>query len=176
MEVNAIPALVILFLIIGIVFSLNTDLLSEIRDTQDNDVSDRATNQTVTWTGNNTAITLEHDNIVENTFVLYNNGSEVKQGVNSVAGNYTVNSTFAEFYIFNSSPSGKVGFQSEWVTNKLNVTYSYFIGSAQRNASAYGLKAQINFAKWSPTIALVVIIAIIIGVILFYIGRRINQN
>ena len=40
------------------------------------------------------------------------------------------------------------------------------------NASGYGLSALDTMASWLPTLGLVVIAAVIIGVLIFYLGRR----
>ena len=45
-------------------------------------------------------------------------------------------------------------------------------GSVAYNATGYGLTAMNTFAKWLPTIALVVVIAVIIGILIVYLARR----
>lgn len=44
--------------------------------------------------------------------------------------------------------------------------------SVAYNATGYGLTAMNTFAKWLPTIALVVVIAVIIGILIVYLARR----
>ena len=40
------------------------------------------------------------------------------------------------------------------------------------NATGYGLTSMNTLAKWLPTIALVVVIAVIIGILIMYLARR----
>ncbi len=40
------------------------------------------------------------------------------------------------------------------------------------NATGYGLSSMNTLAKWLPTIALVIVIAVIIGVLIVYLARR----
>ena len=44
--------------------------------------------------------------------------------------------------------------------------------STAYNATGYGLASMNTFAKWLPTIALVVVIAVIIGILIVYLARR----
>ena len=46
------------------------------------------------------------------------------------------------------------------------------INSTAYNATGYGLSSVNTFAKWLPTIALVVVIAVIIGILIVYLARR----
>jgi|TARA_R100000750_G_scaffold44897_1_gene30068 hypothetical protein len=45
-------------------------------------------------------------------------------------------------------------------------------GTVAYNTSGYGLDSMNTFAKWLPTIALVIIIAIIIGILIVYLANR----
>ena len=44
--------------------------------------------------------------------------------------------------------------------------------SVAYNATGYGLTSMNTFAKWLPTIALVVVIAVIIGILIVYLANR----
>ncbi len=44
--------------------------------------------------------------------------------------------------------------------------------STSYNVSVYGLSSMNTLAKWLPTIALVIIIAVIIGILIVYLARR----
>jgi len=46
------------------------------------------------------------------------------------------------------------------------------LDSVAYNATGYGLTSLNTFGKWLPTIALVVIIAVIIGILIVYLARR----
>lgn len=49
---------------------------------------------------------------------------------------------------------------------------AWYAGNYALNASAEGLGALDNISSWLPTLGLVVIAAVIIGVLIFYLGRR----
>tara|TARA_Y100000310_G_C20639552_1_gene793110 strand:+ start:548 stop:835 length:288 start_codon:yes stop_codon:yes gene_type:complete len=44
--------------------------------------------------------------------------------------------------------------------------------STAYNATGYGLQSMNTFAKWLPTIALVIVIAVIIGILIVYLANR----
>lgn len=46
------------------------------------------------------------------------------------------------------------------------------INSTAYNATGYGLTSMNTFAKWLPTIALVVVISVIIGILIVYLAQR----
>lgn len=73
-------------------------------------------NVTLTWNGNNTGSIIGVVGV--DTVIVYNNGTRINQG-----GNYTFNSTAVT--ILNASPEGAPAGQSQWVTNAINVTYTY---------------------------------------------------
>ena len=163
--VGEILPIVMIFLTTIIAIGLGSQVLEQMQTTQDDDVVTAANNLTLTWGGNNTAMGLGEGRV--SAVILYNNGSLVNQG-----DNYTF--TGGSLTVLNSSPSGKVGSQSEWLTETLNVTYTYNIGSAARNATGQGLNSQNTFAKWLPTIALVIMIAIIIGILIVYLAGKVG--
>lgn len=45
-------------------------------------------------------------------------------------------------------------------------------GSVAYNTSGYGLTSLNTFGKWLPTLALVIVIAVIIGILIVYLARR----
>mgnify|MGYP001604332660 CR=1 FL=1 len=122
-----------------------------------------ASNQSLTWAGNNTRISL----LEARTFdlILYHNGSKINKG-----RNYTVNDDSVT--ILNESTSGVVGAQSGWVTNTLNASYSYYFGSAARNTTNQGLLGQTTFASFLPLVAIALAGALIIGITLRYFRRK----
>ena len=164
MQVNSLLNFAILFVIISVAITLGAEILEDIRETQDDDTSVQPNNESITWTSNNTAIALKNDRLVDGTEVLYNGSKKVNKGAN-----YTINYTGGVIRLLN---------QTEWAffnnsaTLDLNLSYSKFIGSAQRNITDYGLSSQNTQAKWLPTVALVIIIAVVVGVLLTYLARR----
>lgn len=164
--IGVIMTFVVLLLVIAVVISFGAETLNSIQYSQSNDVSTLANNQTLTWGGNNTAISLLANNIVGGTFVLYDNGTKVNQGTN-----YTLNLADGTVTIINiTAPVGG------WITETLNASYSYFIGSDERNITGKGITTQVTFAKWLPTIALVLIISVILGILIVYLANRMKRE
>ena len=150
-------AMIILIAIIAM--SLGADILQEIKDGADNDVAAHP-NETLSWAGNNTPISLATGGIVSGSFILYND--------NEIMGsnNYSLDTTGGVLTPINVSESGI------WITSGLNASYAYYYGSHTKNITGYGLITQITMAKWMPTIALVLIISVIIGILITYLARR----
>ena len=156
-QVENLLVFVILFLIIAITLGLNSEILQDIKDTQENKISNDG-NDTITLGVNNTAIVLIQSDLVSGSEKVWN-------GTNLLTnGNYTMNYTFGLFYLNNVS---NVVF-----TDKLNVSYDHYYGSPQKNITQYGLNTQNTLAKWIPTIVLVVIVAVIVGILMFYLVRK----
>lgn len=53
-----------------------------------------------------------------------------------------------------------------------NVGADLTTGSVEKNATIYANEGIEELASWMPTIALVVVAAIIIGIIIFYLAKR----
>ena len=163
MELKDIAAISITFLVTAIVIGLMSQVLGSFQ-TQLEDVSvTSASNNSLTWAGNNTIISLGESRIT--SVLLYNNGTIVNQG-----NNYTFSS--GGLIITNQSPSGKVGSQSEWVTDKLNLTKTYSIGSVAYNSSVYGLSTNNTIASYLPLVALITIASVIVGIVLVMFLRK----
>lgn len=156
--VNNLMLFAITFVIIATIVSLGANLLADVKSSAD-DNSAFYGNESLTWAGNNTAISLAQNNIVTGSQKLYNNGSFVNQG-----NNYTI--TSSSITIINTSST------VDWVTTKINLSYDYYYGSYQRNITNYGLISQNTFGKWLPTLALILIIVIIIGLLLTFVMKR----
>jgi len=132
-------------LLVSVTTGVNFTFKSSIYNPQSN-----FPNQTITWTGNNTNIQLIQRNIRNETVLVYNNGTLINQG-----NNYTIYSTGVISFI-NASPSGKVGFQSGWVTNKINVSYIFYSGNFTLTTTNISCSGQnwtlgcLNFSVSSP--------------------------
>ncbi len=159
-ELKDLFGLVLVFLVVAIAIGLGADVLTEIRDTQDNNQATLTDNESLTWAGNNTAISLTtQGDIVAGSETVYNATDKFS------TSEYVFNATAATIIFQNTT-------NATWLTDSLNITYGYLFGSAARNITKYGLTTQITFGKWLPTIALIVIIAIIIGILIVYLARR----
>ena len=143
-----------------IIIAFLSTILTEFEGLQDDDTASKPFD-TLTWAGNNTAIGFIESRVDTGSVILYNNGSSVNKGEN-----YTV--TEGSITITNISGTK----DPEWITDDINVSYNYFIGSHARNISTTGISANLTFASFVPVIAIVAISAIIIGLVLFMFGRR----
>ncbi len=170
--INGIGQVAIALLIAAVILGLGATILDKIKDTQSDDTASHA-NETLTWAGNNTAIVLAANRIIESTIILYNNASKVNKG-SGVAANYSTTSN--SITILNSS-SGPYGTNSgDWITSDLNASYRYKFGSSARNASDFGKVGVVTMSEFIPTIAIVAMAAIVIGIILVFFGRRKDEE
>lgn len=162
MELKDISGIAITLLVTTIVIALMSSILSSFQTNMEDEVATHL-NVTPTWAGNNTPMDLQATRIFSAS--VYNNGTPVNQGANwSITGSSLI--------VTNQSPSGKVGAQSEWVTDKINVSYSYNIGSVAYNTSTFGLTTTNTIASYLPLLGLVSIAAIIVGIVLVMFMRR----
>lgn len=157
MEIKDIPMAAIAIAMAVIIITVFSLIISGVQDETSDFQATLSNNQTLTWLGNNTAMTFTEGRVIPSSVVLYNNGTVV-----SSVGNYTVTAT--GLTVTNVSPTN----DPEWVTGTLNVTYSYNFGSAAYNATREGLGANQTLSSFLPLIALVVIGAIIIGIVTMF--------
>lgn len=59
------------------------------------------------------------------------------------------------------------------VLNDIQTTQT--TGSVAANVSGYGLGAMNTFGEWLPTIALIVVISVILGVLIVYLANRFGR-
>ena len=78
---------------------------------------------------------------------------------------YVMNNSIGLIYFTNTT-------SQTWITNALNISYSYYIGSYARNMTDDGISGQVQLANFIPTIAIVAIAAVVLGVIVIMFGRR----
>ena len=169
-EVQNLFSYAIIILITIVAISLGANILQSIEDDAPNNIAYNL-NETLTWAGNNTGINLANGDLVSGSEMVYNNGTKINRG-SGAAANYSMDYAGGVITILNSSTEGSPAGQSEWITNAINVSYNRYYGSYAKNITRYGLRTQNTFAKWMPTIALVLIISVIIGILIMYLARR----
>lgn len=157
----AILAIVVISLILTNIkdMSIVTDELATVSN-----------NDTLTWAGNNTKMSLTQNRISTSSLVLYNNGTVVNQGANP--GNYTVASDGITITNVSGEGAGFDGMGDGINTALLNVSYDYFLGSGARNATEQGLAAQNSFASFMPMAAMAIVGALVIGIVLAFFRMR----
>jgi len=153
---NIAMALVVAAVIIGVMASV----LVELQATQDDNQATKATNETFTFI-NGTKQGFSEGRV--KSVVVYNQ----THVVTSVTGmSYTL---FEDGITFLNDTD-----ETEWSgeADDLNVTITYNIGSEAYNITNTGQSSNLTLANFIPTIAIVAISAIIIGLVLIMFRRR----
>lgn len=114
---------------------------------------------------NDTAQKLTQSNLVGGSEQVWNGTNLLNEGEN-----YSINYTSGTITFLNTTTAD--GWYNDSVTNGINVSYNYKIGSAARNATVTGLAAQNTFSSFFPLIALAAIGAIIVGIVIAYFRRE----
>jgi len=153
-------ALVVAVVIIGIMGTI----LAEIQGTQADNTVSLANNKSFTWVDNDTVFSFAEDRVSTGSVVMYCN--DTKMGLNV---NYTTNSSGVRIQNQTASDTGS---NSSFNNCLYNMTFSYNIGSEAYNISNKGQSANVTLANFIPTIAIVAISAIIIGLVLVMFRRR----
>jgi len=162
--INDIGSFAIAILIGAIVLGLGATILSTVQNAQTDASATTPNNQSFTWPGNDTITTFLDGRVDTGSVAVYCNESLL-----SLDLNYTVSSGGVN--LINISPSvGGVG--GGLALCGFNMSYSYAIGSSARNTSEFGIDGLNTMAEFIPTIAVVAIAAVVIGVILIFFGRR----
>ena len=146
--------------------------MDKIKTTQTEITATTNNNVSLTWAGNNTAISLGQSGVISSSFKLYNNGTIVNEG--SATVNYTLTDgavTIINQTIAWSGTAGS-GAPNTLETDTLNASFDYKFPSAARNTSTSGLAGVNTMAEFIPTISVVAIAGILIGIILIFFGRK----
>jgi len=168
--INDIGNLVFAVLIGAIVLGLGATILDKIGTTQTDKSVLLANNESLTWKGNNSPYSFIQEAVDTGSVVVYFEAFKINKGRNyTFSGNSLT--IINETVLFNGS-DGSTDTASTIVTSKINITYSYNIGSAALNTTKFGLTGVGTMAGFIPTIAIVAISAVVIGIILVFFGRR----
>ena len=160
----------IAILIGAVILGLGGTILDKIKTTQSDNSATLPLNESLTWAGNNTAISFLQESVDTSSVKLYNNGTLLNKGRNyTFSGNSIL--IINETTLFNGS-NFTANVPNLLVTNAFNTSYSYNIGSSARNTTNFGLTGVGTMAEFIPTIAIVAVAAIVIGVILVFFGRK----
>jgi len=172
--IEAVGTLALAVLLGAVILGLGATVLDKIKDTQTDNTATTLNNVSLTWAGNSTAISLGQDRVLASSLKLYNNGSLVNQGSNP--GNYSVTSGTINITNVSSYDAGTGGLtfndSLQWVTDKLNTSYDYKTGGAALNTTTFGLTSVNTMAEFVPTVAIVAIAGVLIGIVLLFFGRR----
>jgi len=165
MDLDDLKPVAILLLVTVIVISMGAKIMSEISDDMDyaieRTVSAYDTDKTL---DNATAMTLTYQNLTVGSVVIRNISSN-----NLVhSGNYTVSPIVGTII-------GSGTISANMNATLVNVSYTYKVyDTTPKDSVRNGSKALGTFAKWTPTVALVAIAAIILGLVAagLYFGTK----
>ena len=159
MNIASLGVIAISLVVAAVILGLGGTILTKIQGAQTDNSATLSNNESITWVGNNTATGLAESRIIVGSESVYNASDIMVSGLD-----YTLSAASITF-TNKSNASG-------WLTDKLNITYSYNYGSDAYNSSTFGLTGVSTIAEFIPTIAIVAVAAIIIGIILVFFGRR----
>lgn len=159
--INDLGTIAIGILIAVVILGIGGTILEKIQDTQTDDTSTLVNNESLTWAGNNTAISLSQGTVVTGSETVYNATDKFS------TSEYTITASTITF--LNET-------NATWLTGSLNITYGYKISGAARNITGFGLSGISTFSEFVPTIAIVSVAAIVIGIILLFFGRRRDEQ
>ena len=166
--ISGIGQIAIAILIAAVILGLGGTILSKIQTTQSDAVATTPNNQSFTWQGNDTRVDFtlgEPGRIQTSTVVVYCDVSTFTLGEN-----YTVSSEGVN--IINLTTGGTDFLDA----CSYNMSYAYNFGSSARNASAFGKTGVATMSEFIPTIAIVAMAAIVIGIILVFFGRKKDEE
>jgi len=177
--IASIGSIAVALMVVAIIITLNTTILEKIKKTS-NENSGTIGNESLTWAGNATTITLGQPRFDTSGEIVSINGTRINKG-SGVNANYSLNASGITFFnsttLFNGSESpASDHLPNQIITDKINITYSYKIGSNVRNITSFGIDGQTQLVEFVPTIAIVAMAAVVIGLILVFFGRRKDET
>lgn len=162
--INGIGQVAIAILIAAVILGLGGTILSKIQAAQTDASTTILDNQSFNWPGNNTLTSFDIERVQTGSVVVYCNISKFTLGEN-----YTVSS--AGVNIINLTPSG-----IDLSGCLYNITYTYNYGSTARNSTEFGKIGMSTMSEFIPTIAIVAMAGIVIGIILVFFGRKKDEE
>lgn len=165
LNINSLGTIAITILVAVVILGLGATILEKIQGTQSDSSTTILNNESWAWPGNNTLQSFVENRVQLSSVVVY--GNETKLTLNA---NYTVNSDGV--FIINITPTPSEGFGLALQEVIFNMTYTYNYGSIARNSSGFGLVGILTFAEFIPTIAIISVAAIVIGILLVFFGRK----
>lgn len=159
--IASIGQIAIALLVVAIIIGLSTTIMEKIKKTAD-DNSGNTGNITLTWAGNNTAIGFSGERLTGGASVFNGTGD-----ANDIPNTRWVIVPANGTIIFHNDSESNL----TWDTSALVVNADTLIGSAAFNISGFGIEGQSTLAEFIPTIAIIAIAAVVIGILLIMFGR-----
>ena len=163
LTITSIGVIAITLVVAVVILGLGGTILEKIQGTQTDNSNTIPDNESWTWPGNNTLQAFEQDRVIQSSVVVWGNTTLL-----TLNTNYTVD--VSGVYIINLSDGSAGSYELELLI--YNMTYDYNYGSEAYNSSNYGMTGVATFSEFIPTIAIVAMAAIIIGIVMIMFGRR----
>ncbi len=161
MNIASLGVVAISLVVAAVILGLGGTILEKIQGTQTDNSATIPNNESWTWPGNNTLQAFEQNRVILSSVVVYGNVTKL-----TLNANYTVSSSGVK--IINISANTNDSYE----LLLYNMTYGYNYGSEAYNSSNYGMTGVATVAEFIPTIAIVAVAAIVIGIILVIFGRK----
>lgn len=163
--INGIGQIAIVILIAAVILGLGGTILDKIQTTQTDAAATIPNNQSFTWPGNDTLTSFSLGEL-----------SRIQTGTVVVYCNTTVLVLTTSYLV----DAGGIRLQNitdiEYGVCSFNMTYAYNFGGSARNATGFGKIGMTTMAEFIPTIAIVAMAAIVIGIILVFFGRKKDEE
>lgn len=149
-----LPQFAIIFIIATIVISVGSNIIGDIKDTQeaDTDSALTETNDTLNLAANNTYYGTTYLPLISVTGI--SNDTDILP---------------SELYASDSDQGVRIYANATYLVGVWNVTYTW---KSSMNITASGLKSMEELGDWLPTMALIVAAMVVIGVIIFSFKDR----
>lgn len=157
--------IVIMLVIASIVTSVGTEVVSNVRDVEEDMSSNIVTvsNESINFAANNTWYGL-----VELYYRSLTSVMNASHDINTA--NFTAEKTgynMGRIKLVSTTGAGNANIS----TGTYYVTYTHEAGTHAWNISSQGLESLETIGDWIPTVALVIAAVIVIGVIVLYFGK-----
>ena len=161
MNISSIGSIAIAILVAVVILGLGATILQKIQATQKDTSVTVGDNDSFAWPGNNTEVGFSQSRVNAGSVVLYCNATIL------TSGNFSA--TSSGISIINTT-LGDLGLELDLCN--FNISFSHLIGSEARNATGFGIDGVVDMAEFVPTISLIAVAAIVIGIVLVMFGRR----
>ena len=164
LNIASLGVIAITLVVAAVVLGMGGTILEKIQGVQTDSSTTILTNESWTWPDNNTLQEYGQTRVQISSVVVWANTTLLTLDANYTAGADGVR-------ILNLSPSTE-GVGAEIQLCIFNMTYTYNFGSEAYNSSNYGMTGVATMAEFIPTIAIVAVAAIVIGILLVFFGRK----
>jgi len=162
-DVKVIATVALVFVVTVFVLVLGGTLLDDVQDSQIETTSTSYANVTMS------SVTEVPQTLTYTDTAFFSSISGVTV-TNATVGTLVGSANYSVVSGQNGATIVFTGDDTNWNNTNLNVSYtvSYIDADTQFNTTNYGMESLTEFSDWLPTLALIIIAAVIIGVIIRY--------